>query len=1085
MGSETFLRGSEPIIRLSGVVGIETPDAVVHPAPGPMAASCLALLASTRLPIDPEQFVHQLWGDDAPASARASLRNHISRLNKFLGHHGSGPVVTQSGGYQLDRSRCGLDVELVEVALATARASDAPDRGQAIEQLMEVERFATDAVLVGTSAIHSIDQLTHRLSLLLTEVRELLIELRLGQGESTSLLRAIEAEVERQPYNERVTAHHMTALHRSGRVRDALEAFQAQRRRLVDDLGIEPSDELRSIEATLLVGPTAADGPALNGPADPTIEDAAEHCVGREHELASTIAELAHEGTRLVMVTGDAGMGKSLLVTEVLRSLPADVSTGVAWGDSDGESYHPWRAIARQWSTERACRPTAETFLRLSAAQTTSSSHPADLFDSALALVTAAAGAGRVVVAFDDAHRCDPASITLARRLHRSTNRLSLLLALRVDAAHNAPLDSLGPLARSIDLGPLPLESLMEMTAQRLVVNAGQTRRIGRLLLDRTGGHPLFVASLLGTWQHEPTLAPDTVEVPADLVGHLRRMAGECPAHTQRALEVASVLGPRFPADRLRRVLGEVDGVDVEAIEPAQRRGIIRSPERGQLAFSHELLRTTIYLDTPSLRRGRIHSVVARQLAEDGGADSTRAAWHACRSVPHTPPPEAVDLALAGADHAEHQHSFETAKALYAESLSVIDALGPDSFRPVALLGMARCMALDGQGAAAVSTLIEAERSVESNNSAELDDLLTRSARVFARYLRGDPAPTEVLARLVNRLPIDADTRVHASTEHLMAEFVMHGWTSEAERSACVVEASSERRFPVPHRLTRLFRRLGGPDAAETLGAAQDLLGCVCDDWWDQTVIERVGFQTEIGALLTLGRLDEALDRSRQMSNSSAARALPVLRWMASVVEADVALTVGEFDRSRLMLDELLVSGQEWEIPDAVPIHLGMLLSDAYLRRVPDDRLSALTHPSSTPAASLLVSGLAGLVHWINGRDDKAHHSLRMGLDLVAGSRRSNVHAGALMAVATLGCELGTDGADGATLYDALAPFSGLTPRFGQAGGHLGPTDRVLAVLSSRLGERGRARASLAAAIAQTTEMQAKPWIDRCQSMSL
>ncbi len=237
--------------------------------------------------------------------------------------------------------------------------------------------------------------------------------------------------------------------------------------------------------------------------------------------------------------------------------------------------------------------------------------------------------------------------------------------------------------------------------------------------------------------------------------------------------------------------------------------------------------------------------------------------------------------------------------------------------------------------------------------------------------------------------------------------------------------------------------------------------------------------------MLTLGRLDDALARSYQMSGSSAARALPVLRWMASVVQADVSLTVGEFDRSRLMLDELLVSGQEWEIPDAVPIHLGMLVSDAYLHRLPDDRLSVLTHRSAAPVTTLLVSGLEGLVHWINGRDEPARRCLRVGLDLVGSSIRSSVRAGALMAVATLACELGTDDADSAMLYDALEPFSGLMPRFGQAGGHLGPTDRVLAVLSSHLDEPDRARAYLAAAVAQTTQMQAKPWIDRCRSMSL
>ncbi|MEZ5374892.1 MAG: hypothetical protein R2733_00175 [Acidimicrobiales bacterium] len=448
------------------------------------------------------------------------------------------------------------------------------------------------------------------------------------------------------------------------------------------------------------------------------------------------------------------------------------------------------------------------------------------------------------------------------------------------------------------------------------------------------------MTSLLDSWRGREADDIDTIEVPVDLTTHFAETFGRCDESTSKALEVVAVLGPHVSTDLLAAMLDELDHATLEALSPAERQGIVREVDRGTIAFSHDLLRERIYADTPSVRRARIHGAAARALAAIGGASTTRAAWHACRSVPLTTADHAVELALAGAGQAEHQYSFDTAGALYAESLSVIESRGPDSFRPVALLGLARCMTLGGRGPAAVAALLDAERSVTAHDDPSLDEQLMRSARVFARFLRGDPAPTDVLARLTARLPSDTTTRVHAATEHMLAEFVMNGWTEHAERSALIVEAAPPEQFEIPHRLVALFRLLGGPDAASTLDAARRLLSATPDEWWDQHLIERVGYQTEISSLLMLGRLGEASERAAVMAASTAARSLPVLRWMASVIEADIALTVGDFDGFRLLLDELLIEGQEWEIPDAVPIHLGLVLSSSFVLGTTDPRLA-------------------------------------------------------------------------------------------------------------------------------------------------
>ncbi|MEZ5374894.1 MAG: hypothetical protein R2733_00185 [Acidimicrobiales bacterium] len=86
------------------------------------------------------------------------------------------------------------------------------------------------------------------------------------------------------------------------------------------------------------------------------------------------------------------------------------------------------------------------------------------------------------------------------------------------------------------------------------------------------------------------------------------------------------------------------------------------------------------------------------------------------------------------------------------------------------------------------------------------------------------------------------------------------------------------------------------------------------------------------------------------------------------------------------------------------------------------------------------------------------------------------------MAVATVATEVGVSQGDAELLYSTLLPYRGTTPRFGQAGGHLGPVDRILALLAARCGLGDVAADHRGAAIDQARAMEAKPWIDRCSS---
>ncbi|MEZ5374891.1 MAG: BTAD domain-containing putative transcriptional regulator [Acidimicrobiales bacterium] len=481
--------GTRPIIRLIGPVGVETHQ-LLHVAPGPFASTCLALLATSTVPIDADALVDKLWGDPAPASARASLRNHISRLNKLLRQHGVEPATSREGvGYEMPGGSLPIDIDLVQSAVDAAREVQARDPRQALDHVRSVARFSSSEPLGGVRGCADLDRLERRIAQLLADARELEIELRVSLGETTSVLPLLIDEVDRQPYNDRIAGHYLMALHRSGRTIDALRAYQDHRRRLIDDLGIEPSNELRLLESKIVSGETLETTPAPSSPSTPKLPSN-DVSVGRRSEIETIVAAVADQRRRCVIVSGDAGIGKSHVVTEVLHRFLTTHEVALVWADPDGESYQAWRQLARQWSGLRACRDSAERFLRLSASQSTNLSHQADLYDAALELVNAATGEQPALVVIEDAHAADSASLALGRRLVRECDRLSLVVTSRSRSSDLDHLAALGTTPLVLQLGPLDSDAIAELVIARLDVNPGRARRISQRLLERTGGHP-------------------------------------------------------------------------------------------------------------------------------------------------------------------------------------------------------------------------------------------------------------------------------------------------------------------------------------------------------------------------------------------------------------------------------------------------------------------------------------------------------------------------------------------------------------------------------------------------------------------
>jgi YVTN family beta-propeller protein len=243
---------------------------------GPKLRALLVILllrANTSVPRD--VLVRDLWGEQPPAGAQGSLEVYVSRLRKALGAAADGPVVvTRPGGYcllledgQLDARRFELLVEQGRSALAGHVPGQAAARLRAALQLWRGDALGD----LGCEPFAQVE--IGRLEELRLGAVEDRIEADLALGRHAGVVSELETLVAASPLRERLHWQKMIALYRGGRQAEALEAYQAARRMLVRELGLEPGPALQQLERAILRHDSSLDLPG-QAAADPGVDPA-------------------------------------------------------------------------------------------------------------------------------------------------------------------------------------------------------------------------------------------------------------------------------------------------------------------------------------------------------------------------------------------------------------------------------------------------------------------------------------------------------------------------------------------------------------------------------------------------------------------------------------------------------------------------------------------------------------------------------------------------------------------------------------------------------------------------------------------
>ena len=220
------------------------------------------LLLHANKTVSTSRLVDELWGERPPATAEKLVQGYVHALRKQLG---DSVVETQARGYRVRVEPRSLD--LLEFERLTEEARTAP-----VARSVELRSRAlalwrgpplSDVILEGPER-HNLARLGElRLT---TQIDRIDMELELGRH--SRLIGELEALVAEHPYQERAATLLMLALYRSGRQAEALEVYRTVRGRLSDELGLQPTQELRDLEAAILRqdDALAAPAPAVRAP---------------------------------------------------------------------------------------------------------------------------------------------------------------------------------------------------------------------------------------------------------------------------------------------------------------------------------------------------------------------------------------------------------------------------------------------------------------------------------------------------------------------------------------------------------------------------------------------------------------------------------------------------------------------------------------------------------------------------------------------------------------------------------------------------------------------------------------------------
>jgi DNA-binding SARP family transcriptional activator/tetratricopeptide (TPR) repeat protein len=1095
------------------------------------------LLLHAGKPVTTDQLVDELWGDNQPTAARKTVQAHVAYLRKVL-NRDEEILAGVDDGYLLRVDASAIDSRRFEELIEEGRRLLHENPEAAVATFDDSLRLFRGTPLSGVAD----DGFTLRVEASrLEELRlgavEARLQARLAVGHLTDVIAEAERLVSEHPLREGVWAVLMLALYRSGRQSEALRAFSRVRQVLAEELGIEPSGELRHLEQRILEQDPALEQEIALAPAMPqesaltVVRDPS--LFGRDHEMSELLAALdsARSGHgSLFLIGGEPGIGKTRLADEIAsraREQGVTVLWGKGWEAGGAPAYWPWvqalRSYIRTADVGRihdemgAGAVDIAQMLPEVGAMFPDLSPPASidpesarfrLFDSTATFLRNAATREPLLVVIDDLQAADFASILLLRFVAGQIGGMRLLLLATyrdVELAPDNPLTiPILELKREPATRHILLRGLSRTNVVRLIeFTSGVTPQtvLATALHRQTNGNPLFVAEAIRLLAAEGHLSaiPEVSALRAVIPEAVRDVIVRRLAHlTERCrlmLTTASVLGPEVTIEALRRLsdidVDEFADVIDEAADASLLVEVVGVP--GRLRFSHGLVREALYEEIPPRHRMRLHLAagntleimyeadmephlgeIAHHYFESASAgDASKAAEYAKR--------KAVEYAKRAAGHASRQLAYEDAVALYHMALQAAEL--QDGIEAIdrcdLLLGLGDAQARSGDLPGAQETFLAAyhlARRTGAERQVAQAALGYGGRFVWARAGK-DP-------RMVPMLQ-DALVLLGGADEGVRVRLL--------SRLAGALRDAPDREYgaSLSRQAVELARALGD---AETLAYA--LEGHIFSIWWPENPQERLELATELvalatnthdgermagghitmsGALIELGLVREAKVEIDRVKLIAHEIRQPAQLWLGNAVHAVVLLLEGRFDEAEPLIEETLRAHQ----PTAVRDNVSAARFQMFLLRREQGRVEeteSLIHDSVDEFLSYPLHRPALVcLHLDLGRDAEAREIFEeLARDDFTLFHRDNEWLLGI-SIAAEACYLLKDVKAAVVLHEQLLPFRG-RHSVGLAEGSVGAVDRYLGLLTGLLGRLDEAEQHFEDAITMNDRIGARPW---------
>lgn len=447
------------------------------------------LVLSRRRAARRDELIDAIWPRSAPRDPAGALASVLARLRGVLG----ADRLPTRGAVRLELGAdAWVDVETAHAAPAEARRAldgDSPERAL---ELAAGALATVEQPLLAEFERDWIDDRRRELLGLMVPLVVVAVDAGVlvgGSGLAQAELLARRG-VEREPLSESVHAALMRAVAARGDSAEALRVYERIRVRLREELGASPSRALLDLHRRLLTDqpapqPTHRDPRPVRIPLPQTATPWP--VVARDKELRRVMAAVRDPAVRGLVVTGDAGVGKTWLLRSAIDELARDDLVAAYWVQgSEAAAALPYGAVAHLLP-DTAAEPSHLELLHRARASLSSS------------------GSRGVVVAVDDAHLLDAASATLVGFLVASGTG-TVLLTMRSDVAGPDVIASMvatGQLER-LELDKLSLDAVTDLLARvlggRLDPAAAQT------FWRRSDGNPLLLRELLASSLRHETL---------------------------------------------------------------------------------------------------------------------------------------------------------------------------------------------------------------------------------------------------------------------------------------------------------------------------------------------------------------------------------------------------------------------------------------------------------------------------------------------------------------------------------------------------------------------------------------------------